>query len=1044
MSPPPRVAPLLFFSGCCALVYQIAWLREFRLVFGASTAASAAVLAIFVGGLGAGALLLGARADRQPRPMLFYARLEAAIALSAAVTPGLLWLVRQAYIALGGTLSLGHVGGALLRLLLSAVVLALPTWLMGGTLPAAARAVASSGDAGRSSVALLYGFNTLGAVTGSFVATFLMLEVFGTRATLWLACLVNLLVATAARQMAQTLPEPAGSDATEASAPAAPVWLVLTASAGVGLAFFLMELVWYRMLGPVLGGTVFTFGLILSVALLGIGVGGTAYSVLSRGRPATLLAFAWTCLVEAVALAVPYALGDRIAVLAHTLRPLGEMWLFWGHVLVWTSLCAIVVLPAAVVAGYQFPMLIALLGRGREGLGRHIGLAYLWNTLGAIAGSLAGGFGLLPLLSAPGAWRAAVWMLTGLGCLALFHAARAARQSRRALLPALVAAGAVALCFAPGPTAAWRHSGIGVGRAGDIPRSAAALKDWLQYHRRSVQWEADGVESSVAVVDHGPGFSFVINGKDDGNARADASTMLMSGLVGGLLHPAPRRSLVIGLGAGATAGWLAAIPSMERTDVVELEPLVRRVAAAASAVNADAMSNPRLHVFIGDAREILLVSRERYDLIVSEPSNPYRAGIASLFTSEYYAAVSRRLADGGLFLQWVQAYEIDSATLQSIYATLAGVFPVVETWQVDAGDLLLVGSRRALVHDAARLRARVAEEPFRSAVRAVWRVLDLEGVLSFHVARPEFARLVAERSGHLKNTDDRNSVEFGFARTVGRQGLFPIPELRSAAEQLGMDRPEVSGSVDWESVVDERIAAFSFEAKTPQPGRTATPSRRALATALSQYASGQLEGAFVAWRQVGRPPRNVTELALLAEGMAENGSADPGPAIDQLRALQPVEADVILSRASLRAGDAARAAEALAAAFQRYRTDPWALPSLMRRALPLALEIARRDSAQSDRLLDAVSAPFAVNAWEDERRGARDALATLTGRKGACREAVKAFEPHVPWTGKWLAHRLDCYTETADPGAGQAASDLREFAETQPMRLSARLGLVEP
>jgi predicted membrane-bound spermidine synthase len=210
-----KVAPLLFGSGLCALVYQIAWLREFRLVFGASTSASAAVLAIFIGGLGVGGLLLGRRSDRHPRPLELYAQLETIVALSAAVTPGLLWLVREAYILAGGTPTLGIGFGSIVRLVLAALVLSVPTLAMGGTLPAAARAVATDDDAGRRSVGLLYGVNTLGAVTGSFLANFFMLEIFGTRKTLWLACLFNLVVAMVARHVARGLAsEAAGSPPT--------------------------------------------------------------------------------------------------------------------------------------------------------------------------------------------------------------------------------------------------------------------------------------------------------------------------------------------------------------------------------------------------------------------------------------------------------------------------------------------------------------------------------------------------------------------------------------------------------------------------------------------------------------------------------------------------------------------------------------------------------------------------------------------------------------------------------------------------------------
>ncbi|HEY0092681.1 MAG TPA: spermidine synthase, partial [Archangium sp.] len=406
-----KIAPLLFGSGFCALVYQTAWQRELRLIFGASTAASAAVLAIFMGGLGLGGALLGARVDRERRPLAFYANLELLISLSAAVTPLLVWLARTLYVALGGTMTLGLGLGSVVRLVLSALVLAVPTLLMGGTLPAAARAAETTDDVRRRALAVLYGLNTLGAVAGAAASTFFLFEVFGTRSTLWLASLLNILVALVARSVARELPEhePSTTQGPEASTGAAPAALpprtfVLSAAALVGFAFFLMELVWYRMLGPLLGGSTFTFGLILVVALLGIGLGGAAYAAWGQQRPATLGGFALTCLLEALLIAVPLALGDRLAVLTTMLRPL-SLYGFGGLVLNWAFVTALVVLPAAFVSGVQFPLLLALLGRGGDNVGRQVGLAYAWNTVGSIVGSLAGGFGLLPLLSAPGVWR---------------------------------------------------------------------------------------------------------------------------------------------------------------------------------------------------------------------------------------------------------------------------------------------------------------------------------------------------------------------------------------------------------------------------------------------------------------------------------------------------------------------------------------------------------------------------------------------------------------------------------------------------------------
>jgi len=438
-----KVACLLFGSGACALVYQVAWLREMRLIFGASTPASAAVLAIFMGGLGLGGALLGRRADAHPQPLRFYANLELTVAASAALTPALVWLARYVYIALGGSVALGLGPATVVRLLLATFVLCVPTLAMGGSLPAASRAVETEADVGRRRLAVLYGVNTLGAVTGAFFATFFLLEVCGTRQTIWFACLVNLFVAIAARLLARALPNADQSVSAEDQLPTtvpaafasrntvpAPPAFVLAAAALVGFAFFLMELVWYRMLGPLLGGSSFTFGLILSVALLGIGLGGVAYAVFGSDRPATLRGLALTCTAEAVCIAYPYALGDRIALLTIFLRALSSLG-FYGLVLGWTAVAALVVFPAAFIAGIQFPLIIALLGRGREAVGRHVGLAYASSTVGSIVGSLAGGFGLLPALSATGTWRAVVLILVALATSAMLVGLR----TNRRLLP---------------------------------------------------------------------------------------------------------------------------------------------------------------------------------------------------------------------------------------------------------------------------------------------------------------------------------------------------------------------------------------------------------------------------------------------------------------------------------------------------------------------------------------------------------------------------------------------------------------------------------
>jgi spermidine synthase len=1037
-----RVALLLFGSGFCALVYQTAWLRMFRLIFGASTAASAAVLAIFMGGLGFGSLLLGKRADRHPSPLGLYALLEAGIALSAGLSPWLLALVEKVYVALGGSARLGLAGSTLVRLLLATLVLGLPTFLMGGTLPAVSRAVERSADLSRRTVGLLYGANTLGAVVGALLTTFVYLELLGIRKTIWIAALVNLLVVLAARSLARHLAahgdagppaaEPAGVQEERAGGG----WLVPFAAAVVGFAFLLMELVWYRMLGPLLGGSSYTFGLILAVALLGIGLGGLLYGAGERERRPTLLSFAVTCSLEALLLVLPFALGDRVAVLAALLRPLAGPG-FYSLVAAWALVTALVVLPAAVVSGYQFPLLIALLGFNRQRVGREVGLTYAANTLGAILGSIAGGFGLIPLLTAPGVWRLVALLLLALAGLGVAAGLRNGAPRRSALLPLAAGAGAILFCTATGPGPFWRHTPIGAGRVSVLGLTDPnAIRSHVQEMRRRIVWEADGVESSVA-LDLSDEYAFIVNGKADGSAVGDAPTQVMGGLVGALVHPHLRRALVIGLGTGSTAGWLARVPGIERVDVVELEPAIEHVARACSTVNQDALRNPKVHLVIDDGRELLLTTASSYDLIFSEPSNPYRAGIASLFSADFYAAVRQRLRPGGIFLQWLQGYEVDPRVVRTAYATLGSVFPAVESWQVHMGDLLLVASREPRVHDLELVRARVGREPFRSALWRTWGIAGAEGFYSAYVASPAFAREVRKAEGDALNTDDRPILEFGFAKNLGRAGLFDLADLVQLAAARGEDRPATRGApLDWNRVRDLRVARNAYWGGATRPVAGDDRAARMRLLARQAFLNVGPEQACKPWFEQPEAPQAHVDLLLVGECLA--GTRDPrAPAVAaQLARELPAESDFILARWHAAAGRPLVAGQHLLAAMAAYRRDPWVYRPLVQRSLSLAVELARTDLSLAPRLYEALGQPFAARMFERQRLRARLEMVSLLADPGRCVDALAPFEPDVPWEEPFLAFRYQCYRERQSPLAEGARRDLEQYREAAPPRLA--------
>ncbi len=1027
-----KMASLLLLSGLCALIYQTVWMREIRLVFGASTSASAAVIGIFMGGLGVGGWLFGRRAERSANPLQLYAHLELAISAAAAASPFLVTAVRALYILSGGSQSLGGLGATVVRLLLTVLVLGPTTVLMGGTLPAAARAVESAGDASRRRVAVLFGLNTFGAVVGVAVSTFLLLEVFGNRGTLWLACGVNALVGLTARAWSRRAepPAPAATPPAEVVAAAAPARFVLAAAALVGFAFMLMELVWYRSLAPILGGSTYTMGLVLLTALLGIGLGGAAYAAWGVESRATLRGLAVTCALEALLIALPLALGDRIALAANVFR--GLSWFgFDGLVASWGLITLFVVFPGALVSGYQFPLLIALLGRGEAQVGRQVGLAYAWNTLGSIAGSLAGGFGLIPLFSVLTTWRAAAITLALLGLAGAVLFVRRSGTPRAAALPAALLLGALLCSVTTGPTTFSRHSAIGAGRA-TMPSVVQlnALKAWVQAVRANLFWERDGIESTVG-LSGGDGVSFLVNGKVDGHSFLDAGTQVMSMLIGAALHPQPKRALVIGLGTGSTAGWVAQVPSIERVDVAEIEPAILEVARVCADVNRHVLENPKVRVALGDARELLLASRDDYDLIFSEPSNPYRSGISSLYTREYYEAARARLGAHGLFLQWLQAYEVEPATVRTVLATIGSVFPEAEVWQTRGGDLLIMGSASPIPHDVGALRTRLAAEPFATAMRVSWQADDVEGFLAHFVGGTPLVHGLAQAFPGEVNTDDLNLVEFAFARSVGRSAALSLTSLFDAAQRSNSARPNVTGELDWSRVEEERLV--NLEGYRGDAKRLSEDARQRF-----EFFSSNLPrpAKLLRFRSAPFEPKGIHERVLLATLLATEGAPEAEQHLEDLRATCPVEVAALTAELRYAQHRYGEAGEALLQSFAALRANVWSDRTVFMDALNrLPLALARRDPALGRRLYDALGEPFPVRAYDSMRRGVRVELASQLDFAQLCADALAAYEPFPTWSRELLAQRVRCSRATHSPLLARAEDDWKQFLDEEPSTL---------
>jgi spermidine synthase len=1027
----PFLAALLGLSGACALIYQIAWLREFRLVFGGATPATAAVLAIFMGGLGAGSAWFGRRVERTGNPLRLYGLIEIGVGISALLTPVLLWMVRSLYIKTGGVVALGLVPATLLQLLLATVVLCAPCFLMGGSLPAAFQWAESAEGRHRGTLGVLYGINAIGAVTGILGTNFWLLEHWGIRATVLIAAIANILIGSAAWTVARASSTSASRGnipvVTESALPTrAPQAFVYGAAALTGFVFFLLELVWFRMLAPLVASSVYGFGIILALALAGIGLGGLLFRfVLARGLgTASLGGLAIVSALQALFIALPWALGDRIAILAIELSHAGAPGLL-GEIVDWTLTSSVLVLAPAIMAGIQFPLIVGLLGNDARDAGRSVGYAYAANTVGSIIGALTGGFVLLPLLMAPGSWRMTALLTVALSATALMVGSR--RMTRRMQLGvAGLLAAAFGLTTVPrGPTAVWRHQPIGYGRVEPLPESANDRRNRLDGYRLIVPYEFEGREASVSVTSGNEGWSFHVNGKSDGSAFGDANTQIMLALVAAMVHPAPKRALVIGLGTGSTAGWLAEVPDMARVDVLELEAGMLNLARSYfAAVNRDVMAKPNVNVIVGDAREALVASGPEYDLIVSEPSNPYRAGIATLFTRDYYQAVQGRLAQGGLFAQWLQSYEVDSQTIQRVYATLASVFPYVETWMTSPNDLLFVCQQSPPGYSLELLRRRVSQTPFAEALRKAWFTESIEGVLAHYVASPLVAARLAQING-TPNTDDLNRLEYGFARGLAEQATFTTAQLLSTAVSLDADTPQhLTGRVDRSRIQLERLLMLATErvGASQLPGLRGDDIRRA--EAIQAFVEKRYSDVLSSW--VGQPSSAMEKLLLL-ESAAHAGTPEQiRPLLEKVAVDWPADARFAAAVAASRLNAPGTAVSHLREGFAALRSQTWAGAETVESALTMAAELASGHPERAEQFFELLKEPFPGGLAEITRLRTLAAIGPSLPANLQARVAAM-FEPYPVWTDRFLEFRANAYRDARDLRAAKAAADLREF-----------------
>jgi spermidine synthase len=716
----PWLLVLFAGSGCSALIYEIVWFQLLQLAIGSTTVSLGVLLATFMGGLCIGSIVLPRlRRLKQEHPLRVYAALEFGIAVCGILVLFGLPYINRVYVA-GAEHGLP---GMLLRGLIAAVCLLPPTILMGASLPAIVRGIEST-PRGVSWWGLLYGANLAGAIFGTLFAGFYLLRIYNMAVATYVAAAINVAVALisfalAARSPAQVLAEgqesPAAPGATAETAPSAasashlPVYIAIALSGAAALG---AQVVWTRLMGMLLGSTVYVFSIILAVFLIGLAIGSAVASWLVRTTRPRLalgwcqflltLAIAWTAYI--IASSLPYWPVNPLL----TISP----WYMFQLDLV---RCLWAILPPTILWGASFPLALAAVAAPGEDPGRLVGAVYAANTFGAILGALVVSLVLVPWIGTQQSQRVLL-VLSAVSALVILipHARHSTALAPRAWLgAAVVVAGLLAWSVGPIP--------------GELIAYGRRMP--LQTGNSTILYTDEGRNSSIAMIQWNDGsLGLGVNGHvQASNITFDMKLQRMVGHLPALLHPNPKSILGIGFGAGVSAGTFTTYPGIEKITVCEIEPIIPPASTRFfGRENYEVMNNPRTRIVYDDARHYVLTTTEKFDIIASDPLDVFAKGTAALYTREYFEAIKQRLNPGGMFSLYVPLYESDVRTIKSELATFFEAFPHGTIWANTIGgqgyDMVFMGQLKPLKIDLDQVQRRWESPEYAKVVESLYGV----------------------------------------------------------------------------------------------------------------------------------------------------------------------------------------------------------------------------------------------------------------------------------------------------------------------------------
>lgn len=771
-----RIGLLVLFtiSGFAGLIYESIWSHYLKLFLGHSAYAQTLVLSIFMGGMAAGAWWIGRRSRHLPNLLLGYAIVEAVIGLFALVFHRLFqgvsgWMFDSVIPELDSPALIAGV-----KWTLGALLILPQSILLGATFPLMSGAIVRRApERSGQTLALLYFTNSLGAALGVLVSGFLLIGKIGLPGTILTAGVLNLLLAVVvwaiSKSASETLPSRRGeNDATAVKAVSGLERIILVGAFATGAAAFMYEIAWIRMLSLVLGSSTHAFELMLSAFILGIALGG--YWIRNRIQhlesPLKTLGFVMLIMatVALVTLHLYNTSFDWMAAVTtmFTATDAGYKGFHVGSHLI----ALILMVPTTVFCGMTLPIMTNMLIGGAAGE-RAIGAVYAWNTLGAIAGIVMAVHVLMPLLGVKGLMIVGATIHACLGAFFLMRGAVTRLPAFQLLAPAVAVVAILSAVFVVQLDP--RRMTSGVFRHGAAEQSADATVTFFEH----------GKTASISLAESGGAVTIATNGKPDASiqmrpdrpALDDEVTMVAAAALPLSMHPAPRLIANIGIGSGLTSHVLLADPGVELLDTIEIEPVMAQAARIGYLPRVrNAFEDPRSHLHFADAKTFFASQKQLYDVIVSEPSNPWVSGVASLFSAEFYDQLVGYLQPDGLFVQWLQIYETDSSTVTSVLKALAPRFADFALYKADDSNLLVIATK------AGRLPAMTDRIFGIAAMRAELERVNISGLRDLEsrfVGNRDLVLPALQVSGIPENSDyfpwvDQNAIR---ARILKRNAL---------------------------------------------------------------------------------------------------------------------------------------------------------------------------------------------------------------------------------------------------------------------------------